>query len=144
MVIYYRFALVRAHYVFMATTREKPRTDVLLRAALLEQSRVCIDFNAQITTKVNQIFSGKLFEDELEKLSSSISALLMNGERHGAHLTRASENQRAAALAVLDDPRLLELLRTRPTTMWEELIIEKMTAAQLLVQRTASLENNRD
>ncbi len=137
-------ALVSGAELCMATTREKSARADILRAALLAKARQCIEFNHQVTNRVNQIFGGKLFADELEKLSSSISALLMNGDRQGDQVARSTEKQRDAALAILDDPRLMEVLKTRPTTMWEEIIIEKMAAAQLRILQASSTTSERD
>lgn len=122
----------------MATSIDRKRPADSFGARFLAEATACISFKEQIVSKVNAIFNGKLLSDELEKLSSSISALLMNGERTDTLVFRSSPEQRKAALAVLDDKNLEELLKTRPTAMWEKLIIEKMVAAQLEAQKLSS------
>lgn len=129
---YYRVALVRAHYVFMAVTTEKRKlVSDQIKEALLRQTDERFQLVPKLTTKINAIFANKLFPDELEELQRSIVVLLMHGGTKEGRQKRASIEQLDSAIAVLDDPALMSLLKTRPSKMWTELIIEKMTGRML-------------
>ncbi|MBP9700578.1 hypothetical protein KBD71_04830 [Candidatus Woesebacteria bacterium] len=115
----------------MATREQLRSVATLVKEALLEQTNERFNLVPELTAKINAIFGDKLFADELEELQRSIVVLFMHGGTKEGRQKRASIEQLDSAIAVLDDPALMALLNTRPSKMWTELIIEKMTGRML-------------